>query len=785
MQKCKKMMSLAGNVPKGAPHQLPTENPMGVVQWIESALSWVCAYPLLPLQLVLVVLVAWGRLGYGVGSDDLFWSEWPLEQFLNGLACGLLFGEVLLVRYLLDPDQGQFSSLPATLFPVADPAVRDLGRFLALFWAASLLVLWGGKLFSPDVRGGEVGVWPFLVGLVASVVMVAAGVVFGLRFGPAPVMTADPLHGAAAVAAGLFALAVAGLYAAHFAGATLPPVAVVCLLLGLANAAYGFLAFRMPGSQYVALLLLVGAGLLANSRLVGGLPEYRLTLPGLEDQYANPQRLDEEPKEGGMRKDHYFELLADRTKGGAAVPDLIPSDLPLIELKKRWQAEHPDGSKPRIVLVCTSGGGIRAAVWTAVVLEGLEKAMPAGFRDHIRLIAGASGGMVGAGLYAANFERGPFLPPADPRNDLGPLSGPLARDSLRRTVQTMALVDQPALFWPGPVGWDRGREIERVWADNTAGLGGGKAQAGSPFQRSFADLAALEREGRRPSLIFSPMLVEDARRLLVSNLDLLDLTWTSANVGVAGFKPFRESYKVPAGPARPLLSISAVELFRLFPDARARFEVGTAARMNASFPLVGPGVSLPTHPARRVVDAGYYDNFGVNLAAMWLLRNEAAIREHTSGVAVIEVRAYRNWYARWHFQNQEAEKLDPDPTRRGVGKHRRDKDALAAALEWLSTPVEAINNARGRAAYYRNDELLDLLDAHFREKAGDGFFTTLAFECEVDAALSWTLPTREALRITRAYHGNPDAEDPKGGKKPEWIRAREKGLEDWFGNGGR
>ena len=45
---------------------------------------------------------------------------------------------------------------------------------------------------------------------------------------------------------------------------------------------------------------------------------------------------------------------------------------------------------------------------------------------------------------------------------------------------------------------------------------------------------------------------------------------------------------------RPLLSLSAVELFRLFPAARDTFQVGTAARVNASFPFVSPGVSLPT-----------------------------------------------------------------------------------------------------------------------------------------------------------------------------------------------
>ena len=38
--------------------------------------------------------------------------------------------------------------------------------------------------------------------------------------------------------------------------------------------------------------------------------------------------------------------------------------------------------------------------------------------------------------------------------------------------------------------------------------------------RPFRELAAGEAEGWRPSLVFSPMLLEDGRRLLISNLDL-------------------------------------------------------------------------------------------------------------------------------------------------------------------------------------------------------------------------------------------------------------------------
>lgn len=140
-----------------------------------------------------VYLLAWGRLGYGVGVEDLFWSERIWEQVLNGLACGLLFGEVLLVRYLLDPNRTQFSGLPVPLFPVNDPDINHLGRYLGMFWTVSLLALGGFKLLSVDVWGGEVRVWPLFVGLGLSVGLVAVGVVVGMKCGSLPAVPGGPL----------------------------------------------------------------------------------------------------------------------------------------------------------------------------------------------------------------------------------------------------------------------------------------------------------------------------------------------------------------------------------------------------------------------------------------------------------------------------------------------------------------------------------------------------------------------------------------------------------------
>ena len=44
--------------------------------------------------------------------------------------------------------------------------------------------------------------------------------------------------------------------------------------------------------------------------------------------------------------------------------------------------------------------------------------------------------------------------------------------------------------------------------------------------------------------------------------------------------------------------------------------------MSATFPFASPAVSLPMDVPRRVVDAGYYDNYGVDLATSWIYVNQ-------------------------------------------------------------------------------------------------------------------------------------------------------------------
>ena len=71
--------------------------------------------------------------------------------------------------------------------------------------------------------------------------------------------------------------------------------------------------------------------------------------------------------------------------------------------------------------------------------------------------------------------------------------------------------------------------------------------------------------------------------------------------------------------------------------------------MNATFPFLSPAVSLPTKNARRVVDAGYYDNTGVSVAAAWLYQYADWIVDNCSGVVVIQIRDFSSHQENRHI----------------------------------------------------------------------------------------------------------------------------------------
>ncbi len=720
------------------PAAAPPADPGGLTGAVNRRLAWATDNAVALGAAGLVMLLGWGWVGRGLGAYDLIYSEGRLVRFVNGLLIGLVLGDLLLVMYLAArADRPWGAGGEWTLFPaeVAGPrveealAARRAGGFLLTTWPAALLLFYlpGGLRRAP--AGGRGGFPALGLGLAASVVVViaavgtvwfgaAGGADAGWRdwYGTTPGAMSGripppdyPLHLLATVATLLPGLGLGAFGLLAYAGRTACPVWVVALLLWLGVAVYGFVVFHVQGLQYVLLALAVAVGVVAN---VGH--RFKLSLPNLKPEYAAARAATPD-----------FARLGEPPTAQRPVNLLSAADL-LAAFSEQWQRDYGPGTKPKLVVMATSGGGVRAAVWTAAVLERLDREVGPRFARHLRIITGASGGMVGAGLYAADRVH----PVAGES-----LAHVLAEDSLWAVMQTFLIRDLPSTFLPFHRDWDRGCSLEAAWHRNAKAK---RTGAKSPWRTTFAELMPAERLGIAPSLIYAPFLVEDGRRLLISNLDLRGIAAESAPTLTL----------TPGGMAshavRPL-SRSAVEFFRLFPAAHDRFEVGTAARLNATFPFVSPSVNLPTDPPRRAVDAGYFDNYGVGVLAAWLHRQRDAVRKYCAGVAVVEVRAFPMERAKNAFADEEFEDFGlaarltgtvrtltslatkalrparPDAGGRG--------DTFVSLLAGLSTPAEALLSLRSAGAYFRNDQLLGVLDSEFNERGRPPFLVRVPFEC--------------------------------------------------------
>src|SRR5262249_55014752 len=127
-------------------------------------------------------------------------------------------------------------------------------------------------------------------------------------------------------------------------------------------------------------------------------------------------------------------------------------------------------SKPKLAIVAVSGGALRSAYWASVVLERISQEIP-GFGEHVRIITGASGGMLG-GAYFVKWQRDlrerflsakPEKPTkAIPCNSLQTLARHIALREVVRAVLPRSVIDllRTRLRWAEN---DRGIELENDW----------------------------------------------------------------------------------------------------------------------------------------------------------------------------------------------------------------------------------------------------------------------------------------------------------------------------------
>jgi hypothetical protein len=642
-------------------------------------LHWFVRFPVIgAIAIAFVGVLAFGG-GRSFGLPDLFWHQvLVLKLLLIGFSTAIVLFLVCIVGFLLESEDTNCS----------------LQEYVTGTYPLLFLCVVAGT-FRTVREPDDVNPWWLLLGHVAGIVFAIATtwslIQIARRLIAHPVIDrayarasrASPekrwLHVYASLVIVGFALVYAILAAAM--PRWLPSAVAVCLIFCILLLIYGFVRFQFPHERIV-----VSAALIAAMALAAIVTPYKHRFPALDPQYEHP-------------------IAIPPTQSTALASHLIANDAVL----GKWLSIVPAGAaKPKLAIIATSGGGIRAAVWTTAVLNALTTgpyAIPS-FPYHVRVLTGASGGMVGAAYFAASVPQ-PFVqrPMTSVSTTVERKLPPMADDSLEPVARSLALRDLPGMlaFWSFR---DRGSALEEAWSQHAPGV----------MDTPFSTMAIGEREGWRPSLIFTPMLVEDGRRLLVSNLDL---SFMLENHG-------------PQIDRDWVYSRPSLDLFRLMPAAQS-MPVAAAARMNASFPWVAPAAELPTIPRRHVVDAGYWDNFGVHTSVTWIERNLPWLRANTSGVVVIQIR------------DVESESDNNNLTRWPPALPLRAFDEFIA-------PVVAALRGRQSAMTFHNDKDLEQIT-----NGTNGFVTTVVIENPIRAVLSWSLTRHQAIEMLEYFEKHPTA----------------------------
>ncbi len=288
---------------------------------------------------------------------------------------------------------------------------------------------------------------------------------------------------------------------------------------------------------------------------------------------------------------------------------------------ERWkQLQMVDSTgKPPVVIIGVSGGGSRAAYWTFRCLQYIDSVTSGRLSQSTVLLTGASGGMIGASywreLYKEHAE-GKLSNRYDRRYQEN-----VGKDILNAIIFSFASVDIVSPFSKVKVGnyyynKDRGYAMEQELIYNTEGALG----------KRIRDYKAAESAGSIPAMILNSTIINDGRRLMISALPLGYLTQPTYAL--------HDSIHLPP--------IDAVDYGAFFHGQDPyNLRLATALRINATFPYILPVVKLPGTPAVNVMDAGFRDNFGTEVASRYMFVLRDWLKENAGKVIYLEIRDTR------------------------------------------------------------------------------------------------------------------------------------------------
>lgn len=289
------------------------------------------------------------------------------------------------------------------------------------------------------------------------------------------------------------------------------------------------------------------------------------------------------------------------------------------DILKKWKTKNIERRwhKPKLVIVCVTGGGARSALWSYKAMQVADSITDGELMKHTQLMCGASGGMFGLAYRRELYLRSL----SDTAIDLNSREyiDRMGMDVLNPIATSLAVNDWFIRFQKFRDGTyiyskDRGYALEKQFNENTLGY----------VDKRLGDYASAERDASIPMMFFSPSIINDGRSLYISSQPVAHLTFNHPSL--------LKGQALQGG----------VEFRRLFAKQDAdNVWFSSVLRMNATFPYISPQVSLPSEPQIEVMDAGFRDTYGASIALKHLYAIRKWVEQNTSGVIILQIRDSR------------------------------------------------------------------------------------------------------------------------------------------------
>ncbi len=266
--------------------------------------------------------------------------------------------------------------------------------------------------------------------------------------------------------------------------------------------------------------------------------------------------------------------------------------------------------RPKLVIVNSSGGGLRSSLWSLAMLQQIDSTSDGAFWNQCFMATGSSGGMVGTSYFreiaSTDHFRATDAYRAMGKDILNPIGFSLVSNDLFFSLKKFS--DAGETF-----NYDRGWAFERQLESNLD----------YAFEERWVDYKEAERQGETPWIILSPTIINEGRRLLISNLGVSYL--------MRNDNPWSDECAY---------DLDGVDFFPFFKEQNGdSLRTSSALRMSATFPYITPLATLPSEPRMEVIDAGARDNNGFELSLRVVYEFREWIKANTSGVIFVQFMA--------------------------------------------------------------------------------------------------------------------------------------------------